>query len=229
MPPDASENSQINLSTIGRAARAAGSQPYLPSGFQGRCKLSTLVSESSGECRLRHFSDRAGSTRIEPDRLVVVGNGAVIVAFGIIRVATAREDYGIFRIEPDRLVVVGDGVVIVTSGIIRVATAREGYGIFRIEPDRLGVIRDGMVEVVLGAPGKAANDVGDGTIAHGAIVENASATRNHAVRIDLLGAVGPIFSTRPEGRRREQEGRTRDQSVNRPTHVIPRMCKPGTT
>src|SRR6516165_800742 len=195
MPPDASENSQINLSTIGRAARAAGSQPYLPSGFQGRCKLSTLVSESSGECRLRHFSDRAGSTRIEPDRLVVVG----------------------------------DGVVIVTSGIIRVATAREGYGIFRIEPDRLGVIRDGMVEVVLGAPGKAANDVGDGTIAHGAIVENASATRNHAVRIDLLGAVGPIFSTRPEGRRREQEGRTRDQSVNRPTHVIPRMCKPGTT
>ena len=54
MRPDASENSQINPSTIVRAARAAGSQPYLPSGFQGRCKslLSTLVSESSGECRL---------------------------------------------------------------------------------------------------------------------------------------------------------------------------------
>src|SRR5215813_9631319 len=40
--PDASENSQINPSTIVRAARAAGSRPYLPSGFQGRCKIATL-------------------------------------------------------------------------------------------------------------------------------------------------------------------------------------------
>src|SRR5215467_13706082 len=40
--PNASENSQINPSTIVRAARAAGSQPYLPSGFQGRCKIATL-------------------------------------------------------------------------------------------------------------------------------------------------------------------------------------------
>src|SRR5262245_16006416 len=29
-------------SSIVRAARAAGSQPYLPSGFQGRCKIATL-------------------------------------------------------------------------------------------------------------------------------------------------------------------------------------------
>src|SRR5262249_43936054 len=42
MRPDASENSQINSSSIVRAARAAGSQPYLPSGFQGRCKIATL-------------------------------------------------------------------------------------------------------------------------------------------------------------------------------------------
>src|SRR5215467_11287664 len=42
MRPDASENSQINPSTIVRAARAAGSQPHLPSGFQGRCKIATL-------------------------------------------------------------------------------------------------------------------------------------------------------------------------------------------
>jgi len=42
MRPDASENSQINPSTIVRAARAAGSQLYLPSGFQGRCKIATL-------------------------------------------------------------------------------------------------------------------------------------------------------------------------------------------
>jgi hypothetical protein len=42
MRPDASENSQINPSTIARAARAAGSQPHLASGFQGRCKIATL-------------------------------------------------------------------------------------------------------------------------------------------------------------------------------------------
>src|SRR5262245_45944782 len=42
MRPDASENSQINPSTIVRAAGAAGSQPHLASGFQGRCKIATL-------------------------------------------------------------------------------------------------------------------------------------------------------------------------------------------
>src|SRR5262252_4684586 len=42
MRPDASENSQINPSTIVRAARAAGSQPHLASGFQGCCKIATL-------------------------------------------------------------------------------------------------------------------------------------------------------------------------------------------
>jgi hypothetical protein len=42
MRPDASENSQINPSTIVRAARAAGSQPHLASGFQGRCKIATI-------------------------------------------------------------------------------------------------------------------------------------------------------------------------------------------
>src|SRR5262249_40683930 len=42
MRPDASENSQITPSTIVRAAGAAGSQPHLASGFQGRCKIATL-------------------------------------------------------------------------------------------------------------------------------------------------------------------------------------------
>jgi hypothetical protein len=48
--------SQINPSTIVRAARAAGSQPHLASGFQGCCKIATLHarSESSGECRLEN-------------------------------------------------------------------------------------------------------------------------------------------------------------------------------
>jgi hypothetical protein len=52
--PNASENSQINPSTIVRVARVAGSHPHLASGFQGRRKIATinLVSESSGECRL---------------------------------------------------------------------------------------------------------------------------------------------------------------------------------
>jgi len=36
------KNSQINPSTIVRAARAAGSQPHLASGFQGRCKIATI-------------------------------------------------------------------------------------------------------------------------------------------------------------------------------------------
>src|SRR5215813_712010 len=55
---DANENSQINPSTIVRAARAAGSQPYLPSGFQGRCKIATL---HAGFGVIRGMSDKTNA------------------------------------------------------------------------------------------------------------------------------------------------------------------------
>jgi hypothetical protein len=61
MRPDVSENGQINPSTIVRAARAAGSHPHtshLASRDAAKSPLSTLVSESSGECRLKVVEGR---------------------------------------------------------------------------------------------------------------------------------------------------------------------------
>src|SRR5262249_14226275 len=53
--PNARENSQIRPSTIVRTARAAGSQPHLASGFQGRCKIATL---HAGFGVIRGMSDK---------------------------------------------------------------------------------------------------------------------------------------------------------------------------
>jgi len=60
MRPDASKNSQINPSTIVRVARAAGGQPYLPSGFQGRWKIAIL---HAGFGVIRGMSDEGGNLR----------------------------------------------------------------------------------------------------------------------------------------------------------------------
>src|SRR5215831_18616103 len=53
-----------NPSTIVRAARAAGSQPYLPRpGFQGRCKIATLHAGFGVIRGMSDYSDTAASTR----------------------------------------------------------------------------------------------------------------------------------------------------------------------
>ena len=97
-----------------------------------------------------------GELGIEPDRLVVVGDGAVIVRLGGIGEAAVVEGRGRLWIEPDRLVVVGDGAVVVLLGGIGEAAIVEGMDIFRIEPDRLVVVGDGAVVVLLGGIGEAA-------------------------------------------------------------------------
>src|SRR5262249_36305086 len=50
---------------------------------------------------------RRGIFGIEPDRLVVVGDGAVVIALGVVRDAPVDVRLRQFGIEPDRLVVVG--------------------------------------------------------------------------------------------------------------------------
>jgi hypothetical protein len=63
--------------------------------------------------QFRHAAtvERGGIGQIEPDRLGVVGDGAVEVA--LIKPGGAAVDVGvlIFRIEPERLVIVRDGTV----------------------------------------------------------------------------------------------------------------------
>src|SRR5215472_12090021 len=99
--------------------------------------------------------------RIDPDRLIVVRDGAVEVVLGAPSVAAVVVGDGVFRIEPDRLGIVRDGAVVVALGAPRVAAIEVGKGVFRIEPDRLVVVCDSAVEVTLVAPSVAAVAVGD--------------------------------------------------------------------
>jgi hypothetical protein len=66
--PNARENGQIRPSTIVRAARAAGSQPHLASGFQGRCKIATL---HAGFGVIRGMSDHISTSFAERQNLNV--------------------------------------------------------------------------------------------------------------------------------------------------------------
>ncbi len=59
---------------------------------------------------------------IEPDRLTVVGDGAVFVVLGAEGDTSTEEGHGEFRIDPDHLIEVGDGAVVVALGAITVTS-----------------------------------------------------------------------------------------------------------
>src|SRR5581483_3201873 len=93
--------------------------------------------------------------RIESDRLVVVGNGAVVIALGLIGIAAAVVCARILWLEPDRLGVVGDRAIVIALGLVGVATAAKCIGKFWIEPYRFVVV-DGAILVALGLIGVSA-------------------------------------------------------------------------
>src|SRR5262249_27134373 len=68
--------------------------------------------------------------RVEPDRLVAVGDSAVVIAFLAVGEPALVVSGGEFRIEPDRLVEIGDGAVVVV--LARVADGAREVGIRKI-------------------------------------------------------------------------------------------------
>src|SRR5882672_6011938 len=72
---------------------------------------------------------RGGGIGIEPDSLVIVGDGAGVILLGGVGVAAVVEGMGVIGVEPDRLIVVGDGGVEVRLGLVRGATAVERNGV----------------------------------------------------------------------------------------------------
>ena len=68
---------------------------------------------------------------IEPDRLIVVGDGAIVVALGVMGGGAAHEARRAPRIEPDRLIEARDGAVEVAPGELRVAAVEIGAGMVR--------------------------------------------------------------------------------------------------
>jgi hypothetical protein len=87
--------------------------------------------------------------RIEPDHLVIILDGAVVLALDSIDAAPAVVGMAIFRIEPDCLVVVLDGKGVVALALVGEAPADVGERYFRIEQDRSVEVLDRPVLVPL--------------------------------------------------------------------------------
>src|SRR5580698_8473911 len=83
---------------------------------------------------------------IERDGAVVVGNGAIVDAFGLIGVTAVGEEVCL-RPQIDCLVVVGDGVVVVALGCKVQAAIVVKLRLLGIEFDCGVVVGDGLVEV----------------------------------------------------------------------------------
>ena len=78
--------------------------------------------------------------RVEPDRLSLIGYGALVFALPKMRDAAPVKGIGIFGFESDRLGVFIDGAVEVPFLPKNVAAVEVGSRIGRIEFDRLRVI-----------------------------------------------------------------------------------------
>ena len=70
---------------------------------------------------------------IESNRLVVISDGSVVVAFVPISIAPVPKGETAFGIEPDRLVKIGDGLVIVAFVCISDAPGAQGESALGIE------------------------------------------------------------------------------------------------
>src|SRR5581483_4879090 len=91
-----------------------------------------------------------GISRIEPDRLTVIGNGEIGGAGAAARERAVEVGGGVIGRQPDRLVVIGDGAGGVAFLVIGVAARHEGSRVGWVELDGVVEIRNGAVEVALG-------------------------------------------------------------------------------
>ncbi len=91
-----------------------------------------------------------------PDRLAVIGDGAIVVAFGEPGDAAVVDGGRIPRIELDRLIVVGNGAVEVAFAAEREAAIEIGGAVIWGKPDRFIIVGDGVVEIVFLVVGVAA-------------------------------------------------------------------------
>ena len=79
------------------------------------------------------------------DRLVVVGDGLVVLLLGVPGVAAVVVRLGELGVEADRLAVVGDGLVVLLLVRSRRCRGRCTPGELGVEPDRLAVVGDRLV------------------------------------------------------------------------------------
>ena len=90
-----------------------------------------------------------GKVRRKPDRLIVVGDGAVEIRFLVKDVAAHHESAGVGRIKLDRCVQIADGAVQIVLAEAHAAAIRISALIVGIELDRLAEIVQRAGEVAL--------------------------------------------------------------------------------
>src|SRR5579871_2365035 len=83
--------------------------------------------------------------RLELDRLVEVGDGAVKVAFSVIDEAAAGVRRGKVWPEPDRLVEVGDGAIVVALAFVSLAAMVVDDDVFRSTREHAVAGGDGLI------------------------------------------------------------------------------------
>jgi tetratricopeptide (TPR) repeat protein len=103
---------------------------------------------------------RVNKLWIEPDSLIIVSDGSVEIALGVIRQAAVVVRGCVFRVKPDGLTIVGNSTTIVALPVVCIAAIVVRGRSFRIEPDSLIVVSDGVFVVALFAVCVAAVVVG---------------------------------------------------------------------
>ena len=86
-----------------------------------------------------------GIVGIETDRIVKVGDGAVVLALAFVNSATIEVGYLQLRIEADCPAVVGDSTLVFTLVLVSSAAVEVGGGHLRIKIDRVIEIGDSLV------------------------------------------------------------------------------------
>src|SRR5207237_170934 len=104
---------------------------------------------------------------LDPDRLAIVRNRAVVVLSGLIRMAAILEGNDIPGSESERHCVVRNRTVVILLVKICATTTVDCEDIIGFDPDRLGVVRDCVVVVALGTIRAAANSKSGSEISAG--------------------------------------------------------------
>ena len=97
---------------------------------------------------------------VDVDRLVAIGNGAVVLALLAECPGAIDVEAGIVRRERDRARIVHDGSIEVSLVLPGNAAIGKSAHVSRIERDHLGHIGDDMIDIVLLGVGQTAHEIG---------------------------------------------------------------------
>jgi hypothetical protein len=91
-----------------------------------------------------------GVIRVEPDSVVVVLNGAVVLTLAtVVNITPAEEGIGSIRVEPNGLVVVRNGAVVLADAGVGSSAADKRFDEIRSEPDGLVEVLNGTIVLAL--------------------------------------------------------------------------------